>query len=181
MEQYRGVTAQQKDGALSVIEDFLIRVNPKNILEVGTGMGAISFMARELFPASKLVTVDRSYYPTHEILYKNGIVPLYWDIHDQDSAKFADFANIFIQSPGATVVLVDNGKKPDEFNFLAQFLKPGDYILSHDYAKTRDMKVWEFLPEICEADIKETCERYNLIDVLPEVFNAYAWTCWRKK
>ena len=159
-----------------MIKDFLKITNPTKVLELGTGMGAISLLIKDVLPSVKLLTIDRKPYPEHEILFMNGIVPLYADIHDADKIMFGEVANLFIQHPGTTLVLCDNGRKIDEFIYLSQFLKIGDYIMAHDYSVNRETRVWDFNPEICDADIREACEMYNLKDFYND-FKGMAWVC----
>ena len=52
---------------------------------------------------------------------------------------------------GRVLLYCDNGKKIDEFNTYAQYLKPGDVIMTHDRPS-----------EIKFSDIEESVVKYNL-------------------
>ena len=89
----------------------------------------------------------------------------------------------FIQRPGRTLVLCDGGFKRFEVPFLARFLKNGDIIMSHDYAKDFDYfeshirnKIWNWM-EIQDRDIQGCMHKYNLDKIMEETFDPVVWVC----
>jgi hypothetical protein len=92
----------------------------------------------------------------------------------------------FIRKPGVTIVLCDGGSKKNEFNLLSEFLKEGDIIMAHDYAPSLEFsmekmqnKIWNW-HEILDADIEESCKKFNLTPFLQEEFLNVAWVCRQK-
>lgn len=80
-----------------------------------------------------------------------------------------------IQGEGRTVLFVDGGNKKIEFNCLAEYIKPGDIILAHDYVCTKEEfindykdKIWDW-GEITEEGIEESCKKYNLQPFMEEI------------
>lgn len=81
-------------------------------------------------------------------------------------------------------VFCDGGNKKYEFNFFSQYLKSGDIIAAHDYAKDTETfntkikgKVWNWA-EITEADVIESINTYSLVDLpndLTQKFENVAW------
>ena len=110
----------------------------------------------------------------------------------QGSLLYKDFISVkqgvidYIQRVGVTIVFCDGGWKKGELNLLSNFIKPGDFILAHDYCDNKQVfeekikgKVWNWF-EISFNDIKESCERNGLIEYDKEIFNNVAWTCRQK-
>jgi cephalosporin hydroxylase len=180
---YKGIRAQQNSLAFDIIKNFLIETKPANVLELGTGMGALSLLINDVHIFNKFVTVDKTRFPSHNILIENGVTPIYQTINDP---SFIEYAQNFIKSDGVTIVFCDNGKKIKEVNTFSNFLKTGDFILAHDYAYSKEVfnsyikgNIWGSC-EITDADIKESCERNSLVPFNESMFNSVAWTCRKK-
>jgi cephalosporin hydroxylase len=81
-------------------------------------------------------------------------------------------------------IFCDGGNKKHEFNFFSKYLKSGDIIGAHDYAKDPETfnnkikgKVWNWA-EITEADVIESINTYGLVDLpndLTQKFENVAW------
>ena len=83
-----------------------------------------------------------------------------------------------IQSPGVTFLLCDNGCKLKELEAFAPYLKPGDVIGAHDYAK--DAAVW-CCSEVSDEAVAPCILANKLIRILPEVFEPAAWLVLQKQ
>jgi hypothetical protein len=69
---------------------------------------------------------------------------------------------------GITLVLCDGGNKIEEFKILSKYIKKGDFIMAHDYARDEkkflddiNLKFWNW-HEIQESDISNACETNGL-------------------
>lgn len=94
----------------------------------------------------------------------------------------------YIQRPGKTLFVCDGGNKPKEFGIFSQYLKSGDVIIAHDYAKNPEY--WKFVTDYWqwpyEADttydsIKDAIEKNGLEPYRDDEFNFYLWTSYIKK
>ncbi len=89
-----------------------------------------------------------------------------------------------IRAPGRVLLLCDGGNKVKEIEFFAQFLKPKDVIMGHDYFET-DMDFFRqdkwFSCELTEADIRSTCEKYNLAPWYQHLWKEVFWVGKIKK
>jgi hypothetical protein len=92
-----------------------------------------------------------------------------------------------IQGDGVTLVVCDGPDKVREVETFADYLKPGDYILAHDYAPSREVfdrelrgRLWSWC-EITDAQIRATIERNGLQPMLPDVLLTAAWGGWVKR
>jgi hypothetical protein len=92
-----------------------------------------------------------------------------------------------MQREGVTVLLCDGGNKINEVRTFSDYLKPGDYVLAHDYAPDaatfeRDLKgrLWSWL-EITDQHLQATIEHNRLEPVMPETLLAAAWGGWVKR
>ncbi|MFP5379486.1 MAG: hypothetical protein ACLGHP_07010, partial [Vicinamibacteria bacterium] len=92
-----------------------------------------------------------------------------------------------IQQPGLTVLLCDGPQKAALVRAFADYLKPGDLILAHDYASSsvdfelqiRD-RFWNWC-ELTDADIADVIERHRLEPLLVDLFRPAAWMCKVKR
>ena len=93
----------------------------------------------------------------------------------------------FIKKPGKTLVLCDGGCKQCEIKLLTPFLKSGDFIMGHDYAKTDEYfkhnvkdKIWNWL-ELTFNQFSTTFFDNDLEFYMEEEFASVAWFCATKK
>lgn len=101
-----------------------------------------------------------------------------------------------IQSPGTTLLLCDGGDKRKEVALYAPALKPGDFIMVHDWAKDaaamaslRERGVWtsweSWMDEgpsdaVPSVGIGPTIRENGVQQVYAEEFDDVAWFCARK-
>lgn len=185
---YKNLTAMQHDNFYSVFEKFLTEVKPSRILEIGTAGGGLTLALRDITNSLNIPCTIRSY----DISYRNVYETLKnYGIDSRVENIFDDSYNLdtnndvinFIQSPGITVVLCDGGSKISEFNQISNYLKSGDYIMAHDYSKSREFfnsdingKIWNWC-EITEDDISKACKINDLNSVMEDDFQSIVWTC----
>jgi 23S rRNA U2552 (ribose-2'-O)-methylase RlmE/FtsJ len=184
---YRGWGAQQNYNAFEVFYNFMKEVKPKRILEIGTSLGGLTqflqYSSDELKLNTKILSLDIHEHSWYDDIIKMGvdlrIENIFKDGFNDIPQEYKDFIN----GEGITVILCDGGDKIREFNLLSNFIKKGDYILAHDYAYDKELfdreinqKIWNW-HEISESDIKDSCEKNNLIDYERETFQSVVWVC----
>lgn len=191
-EQGRAWVAQQIHFAYDVFFEFLTKVKPKRILEIGTGEGGLTYFLSAVCKLQNIDCTIRSYdphgRPQYQWLQNAGVDQRLENIFNENYDKIANTEVIdFIKSDGITIVLCDGAFKKGEFKMLSEHLKTNDFILAHDYAydanvfvKDINRKIWNWL-EIIEADIIEPCNEYGLISYNNDEFNSCAWVCKQKK
>jgi hypothetical protein len=158
------------------------------IVELGTSHGGMSVFL-QLFAIS-----CNAEFRTYDL---PGQVPQYADILSRlgTDVRQGDVLNddhiqseirTFVNGPGVSVVLCDDGNKQTEFDLFAGGLKDGDLILVHDYATDTDIfeghlrdRCWSF-HEVCLKDISSTMKRFNLTPFLSNIFERAAWHCARR-
>jgi hypothetical protein len=188
---YLGYTAQQNPNAYKTFYNFFDTVKPSRILEIGTAMGGFTLFLRlccndlELNPVIKSYDIhDRQEY---DAIRKNNIDVIIENIFNSDYSEVKQEIINFIQQDGTTVVLCDGGYKIGEFNLLSKYIKPGDFILAHDYASTLEyfnehvnLKLWNW-HEIQDLDIQEAVNNNNLEPYMHDQFQEAVWVCKIKK
>ena len=187
---YNGWGAQQNPFAFEAFFNFLKEVRPKTIFEVGTSLGGftqyLNYTCNILGIDTSIVTFDILSRDGYKELRKNGIEVVLENIFHENYTTIPEKYIEIIRQEGTTVVLCDGGDKAREFKLLSQYLKPGDFILGHDYAKDQDDfnnrvngKLWNWF-ELQESDISEVCKQYSLEPFMQETFNLAVWACRRK-
>ena len=184
---YRGLQAQQSVDFFEVFDAFLSRIIPVRIVEIGTSNGGFILAIRDIMDKVNKDCVIRSYdvyeHGSYDLLRLRGVDIRLENVFDGDMIEVKKF----IQSEGTTLVLCDGGNKIREFNALAPFLKPDDFIMAHDYAETRELfnesilnKRWNWC-EITADDIEAISLENDLIRVNAEEFQSIAWVCKAKR
>ena len=112
-----GIPVQQTWTALYMLEKLITNQKIEQIFELGTGDGALS-----LFFGYR----DERFW-TYDI--KNN--------QDVFSAKIINEIKFYLKVNwnSKSMVFCDNGDKPREIRTYAPLLKPGDFILAHDYRR----------------------------------------------
>jgi len=157
---------------------------PKTIIELGTYRGGFSFLLKDTFAESVIHTFDPSPDCDLNSLSKDAnVITHQEDIFEENTTQ--KIKNL-INQEGLTILFVDNGDKPREFNLFSGFLKNGDIILAHDYAPDGDYfnnnmvdKIWNWI-EIQDSNINDACIINNLENYMKEEFLSVAWVCKKK-
>lgn len=158
-------------------------VQVRRIIELGTACGGLTVLLKLycLQVHADLITYDCTDYRTCRDIFKLlGIDYRLANIRDEWTV---DEINSLVRQEGVTVMVSDNGDKIREFKHFAAILKPGDFLLSHDYSPDRAIynreRVWVSL-EITDEDVRDVCESHNLMPYLWDTFQKAAWLCVRK-
>lgn len=188
---YDGWPAQQNPYAFELFFNFIKKVRPSRIIEIGTSLGGftkfLNSTCKKLGIDCKVVTYDIYNKNEYTTLIKEGIDVKIENIFNSNYTSLKEDVINFIKDPGVTIVLCDGGDKIREFNLISNYLKVGDFILAHDYAENKKifenevhMKLWNW-HEISESDIKSACDKNNLHDYERENFKLGVWVCKIKK
>jgi cephalosporin hydroxylase len=184
---YNGWGAQQNPYAYETFFNLLKENKPKRILEIGTALGGftrfLKYSCNELDLDCEILTYDIYGRQDYEEMISEGIDVRIENIFNNDYTSVSEFVKKFINQEGLTLVLCDGGNKILEFNILSNFLKSGDIIMAHDYARDHEkfvnevnLKYWNW-HEISEQDIKDACDRNNLTPYRQEIFDDAVWVC----
>jgi len=123
------------------------------IIELGTMAGGMTliFGIHALRMGGDVMTFDIRDEPQDEV-WKKLVKALPIKYHKGDVFEYEteEIIQTYMKR-GRLLLYCDNGKKIDEFNTYAQYLKPGDVIMTHDRPN-----------EIKFSDIEEAVLRYNL-------------------
>jgi hypothetical protein len=182
--------AQQNHNAFETFYNFLDKIKPKRILEIGTALGGftsfLNYTCKKLEIDCNILSYDIYDRDQYELMRQSGIDIKVEDIFLENYTKIKSEIPDFIESAGSTLVLCDGGDKIREFNLLSNFLKPGDFIMAHDYAENHEvfkekinLSIWNW-HEISEADIESACTRNNLVTYDEDIFSKVAWICKKK-
>jgi hypothetical protein len=175
---------------ISQVLGVYIALNPNyvhqfdNIIEIGTYNGGLtSWLYDNKNPNAKVVSYDIDGTMNHT--NRNDI-----DFRVEDCFAEKAFNNIIemIQNEGKTLVVCDGGDKPKEFNTFSEYLKSGDVIIAHDYAKSpeywkfvTDYWQWPYASDTNYDSIKEAIIKNGLEPYREDEFNFYLWTSYIKK
>lgn len=173
----RGVTAQQHNDAFAFFTKFLAEHPVDRIIEIGTAAGGLALWLRV---TSKLpvVTYDIAEFALHAKLREMGVDTRTKDVFNPEHQ--AELSAL-IRAPGRVLLLCDGGNKIREFNTFSDDLKPGDYIMAHDYCEDREtyfskmQKVWPWW-EIDKSAISAAMARNKLTEIMPESKDAVLFT-----
>lgn len=179
---YRGVYAQQVEGAFRAFDKLFAAVKPVRVLEIGTAGGGFTTMLKDGLPDAEIVSYDIAERPVYASLRERGV-----KVVIQDFFTVPDLMKNFIQAPGLTLVLCDGGNKIKEFKTIAPFLKKGDIIMAHDYIDTDENfranyldKIWNWR-EIGDEDIATACVENGLKPFMKATFDPVVWVCRQKQ
>jgi cephalosporin hydroxylase len=191
---YKNHVAMQHEGALQAFKDFLSVNKPQRIVEIGTADGGLTLALRNILDELGMSTVPiRSFdvqpRPWYDSLISQNIEIFIENLFDDSYDRLIkpDLILPFIQAPGLTLVLCDGGYKVGEFNVLAPQIKPGDFIMVHDYIDTVENfqnhyygKIWNW-QEVKDSDLDSVSQEYGLVDVNQDLFKPVVWACKVKK
>jgi cephalosporin hydroxylase len=193
---YKGLVISQNKNIEPVFTSLINTIKPKRILEIGTFHGGLTLLLRDILDQNGLSESSLRTYDIMDIGYLNHHIKSGAKIekitkslfnHVYDGLSEPNEAKDYIQMSGPTIVVCDGGSKKNEFKLLAEFLKPGDIIMAHDYARNEEHfnkeilnKVWNWM-EIQDSDIKESIDKYALEPYMNSEFENVAWICVIKK
>ena len=181
------VPMAQNSAAVPMLDKFLRYVHERfgkinQIIELGTYQGGYSLFLHlaSMMYGFKFVTYDIE----DKIFNKQLFNSLNVDFRKKNIFTYEGEKEVseIIKSPGISVVFCDNGHKVKEFKCYAKYLKPGDYILAHDYCFLRETtnRFWNSI-EITYKDIETTIKEYGLASFMEDEWANAAWVCFRKE
>jgi hypothetical protein len=187
---YKNHVAMQHEDALQAFKDFISVNKPKRILEIGTADGGLTLALRNILDEMGMSTVpirsfDVQHRPAYDLLISQNIEVIVENLFDDNYTRIIkpDLVIPFIQAAGTTLVLCDGGYKVGEFKVLAPLIKPGDFIMAHDYIDTVENfqnhyygKIWDW-QEVKDSDLDSVSQEYGLLDVNQDLFKPVVWTC----
>jgi cephalosporin hydroxylase len=188
---FDGWAAQQNPNVFEVFHNFICKVKPSRILEIGTSLGGftcfLDYTHKKIGLDCKLISYDIISHPWYQEMRDSGVDIRTENIFDNEYTTLKNEVASFIKEDGVTIILCDGGNKIKEFNLLSNFMKEGDFILAHDYCENREVfeekiykKVWNW-HEISDSDLVESCEKNNLVEYDKEIFDNVVWVCKIKK
>lgn len=188
---FDGHCAQQHHNVYEVFLNFLKDTKPARILEIGTALGGftmfLNIVSKELNLDIDIRTYDIRPNNWRQSMIESGIDFRIDNIFSEDWKSIDSEVVEYIQGDGTTIVLCDGGWKKGEFNVISNYIKPGDFILAHDYAENEEVflneingTVWNW-HEICYADVEEAIIRNNLVNYKKDIFKNAAWLCTQKQ
>ena len=184
---------QQSVKFLQVFADLLRQIQPARVLEIGTASGAASRYIRDQLDEielseSMMKSFDVQEQEWYDSLRSDNLEIIIENMFDYSylNLERPELVDSFIQSSGTTLVLCDGGHKIGEFNNLAYLLKPGDYIMAHDYAPSKEYSkthmegvIWDHC-EIWDAEISNTIQELNLVPYQFDTIIQAAWCCFQR-
>ena len=183
------------DGRLGIIIDGTAK-DPNKMAKLKAELESIGYQTMMVFVNTSLRTAlqrnllrDRKVpsdivMQSHEQVQanKNSLADVFTPNYDEVKQEVIDFIN----NDGVTLVLCDGGDKIGEFNLLSNYIKPGDFIMAHDYSQDSETfesnvnnKIWNW-HEISDKDIEDACVKNNLISYKKDVFDNVVWVCKTK-
>ena len=181
---FLGIEMAQNSVAIPTFDEFFARIGvPARVIEIGTAKGGLSmFLALYcLGTGAKFTSIDTEVVPKYvRTLRKIGCKRVIGDVF---TVRHAFNLRQDMMREGVTVLLCDGGNKVREFNEFAQSLKPGDFILAHDFADSRKTWVKDEHWKCCEielSDIAWTVEAFGLERYMKDEFTKAAWCCFKK-
>lgn len=187
LSAFMGHTAQQSHNAYQIFYDFIKEIKPNRILEIGTALGGftefLKIIIDELDLDTKILSYDIYERPWYYQMIEKGIDVRVENIFNEDWTGIIPEVEEYIKENGITIVLCDGGWKIGEFRVLSKIIKPGDFILAHDYSYNKEIyeseiknKIWNWC-EITENDIKDSVIENNLKPYKEDIFAKAVWTC----
>lgn len=142
-QTFFGQPVLQAINAFGVYEILLQEVQPKVIVEIGTGHGTLSlyFALWSYLNEARFFTIDNLCKGNPDWIPKNEVANLLKSlsanviIGDVFETNLEDFLKI-----GRSLLFCDGGDKRKELNEFAPLTKPGSLIIVHDWPKSCDEK-----------------------------------------
>lgn len=182
------ITLQQNEFFLNNLEKIILSINPHRIIEIGTARGGATLAISDILIKNnlhdtKIKTFDISTRHHLRNINLSNIEFYVGNIFDWPKSQLSKPEEItkFLSKTGRNLIMCDGGNKIKEFNILSQYLKVGDVIMAHDYAPNKEVfesdyfgKIWNHM-EICDKDIQDSVETYNLKTYNNELIKETAW------
>ena len=184
------MAAQQHENAFEVFYNFLNKIKPASILEIGTALGGftrfLKLVSNECNLNYEILSYDVEPRQDYDDIRSLGVDLRLEDIFAPNYSTVDPYVVDYIQKSGNTLVLCDGGFKIQEFNLLAPHLKSGDYIMAHDYAHDSNYfqsyingKIWNW-HEIEYSHVEKTFNDQKLKVIDSEIFSSIVWLCAQK-
>jgi cephalosporin hydroxylase len=181
-------TLSQVPDIAEYFEPFLVRQNFDIVLEIGTYKGGLTILLDVIKKVNKLkfelISIDASMWNDKEfkkLLKDFSTRNIRFTQIDSFSDAGIDFIRTILQSDNKVCLLCDGGDKIREFNLYSKYLKPGDFIMAHDYYHDIDPypTQWKW-QEIRFTDIADSVSKNNLSFWTNPPFPTAAWGCYMK-
>ena len=190
LSSFDGHSSQQNHGVYKVFYDFLNKIKPSRILEIGTSLGGfttfLKIVCNELEINTNIRSYDINQHPWYDSIRERGVDLRVENIFAENFVDIDKEVKEYIKQEGITIVLCDGGWKIGEFNVLSKYIKSGDYIMAHDYAENKEVfeerikdKIWNW-HEISDSDVSQATIENNLEIYDKDTFENVVWTCRRK-
>jgi hypothetical protein len=177
---YREHRCSQTPNVLTALDQLsdAIKDDPaKTIIEVGTLFGAFTRILQDhdISAAAAIHTFD-------VVVTMPKVVGVTHHLGNVFGHQLATVRSL-IEAPGRCLVFCDGGDKEREVNTFSDFLKPGDIIMCHDYA--RDPKLagseaygkWPSY-ESSYANMEVALARNNCVPFMEIQMQRAAWGCF---
>jgi cephalosporin hydroxylase len=185
--EFFGCPMNQIPQAIRLINFLLHIVKPQKIFDFGTGLGGLSVLL-SLYANIKGIhfqTYDASIHNPHII--RNLINPsCFRQMLLNDPNTIHEITHAILQAEKAPVILLCDALKSEEFSRYAPFCKKGDFLLVHDYSRTKggdefkrtcQKYNWTAPQEQCYENIKLSCEENGVIPFMHDEFEDVLWFC----
>lgn len=180
-----GLKMQQHQAFLYHFNAFLNSVKFNNIIEIGAGHGGLTYLLdlKAKIEGLQFYSFDTSSYRWHDRQLKDlGTALVIGDVMAQHSASIVEH---LLKTDGRSLLLCDADAKSVEFNRFVPFMKPGDFVMVHDFAqdeergkKNEEDSTWRWVH--CKmADIQETCDKHGIVRITD--FEQFVWFMGMKK
>lgn len=174
--------SRQHESVLETWPRFLKAVDPKTIVELGTGNAAFTYWTASLVPTAVVWTFDN-----RDIKVKSveNVNQSFCDIFSIVGSSLVVKA---LQSGGRTLLICDNGDKPREVRRFGPLLRKGDVLVVHDFGETKQLFLeriratgrWKFC-ECVEKDVKPLIDIYGFRrHAMWEEMLQSVWGCYER-
>jgi hypothetical protein len=192
VSQYMGMSMMQNRYAVDAYQALFRHLSaerrtPARVIELGTGMGALSALLKTYCAAveAEFITYDRAEsVAANPRLLELGIHVRVKDIEHEFVIR--EIARE-LQKDGLTILICDGPDKAAEVQLFSPYLKTGDLILAHDYAPSREFfdehikgKLWSWC-EVTDDQLAGVSRDQSLEPLLESVFIPAVWTCRIKR
>ena len=133
---YKGINCRQTRRVLDSLDSLNVALSsspPTTIIEIGTFHGAFTQLLRD-----HDISAQASIHTFDIIDFNKRVEGTTLYVGDVFGDKHSCIVEL-ISLPGRCLVFCDGGAKEREVNIFCKYLKSGDMILCHDYAKSLDV------------------------------------------